>query len=331
MRIPAWIAVTATALAAPAASALVIHPDGLPGTPDPTVAPAPGSDPGWDHVGTFGGGTAVYLGTNPLGEAWILTAAHVGSPGTFVLQDGSSFGTTGFVGFTDPFGGSADLRAWTLDAVPSLPNLSIAASTPLAGTPLTTIGTGRAEGAFTCWDATWNAGSCVGAAHSGYTWAPRDARWGTNLVSPGSAALTTLANQLGLTDSLFVTGFDSIGTALETQATTGDSGAPAFVQNGGGWELAGLALAIGSIPDDPQRPAATAVFGDDYTFYVDLAFYRDQITAATGVPIPEPGALPLLTFGLLVLAAQRRPNARIHARLRFSSPAPAGRRAGSAR
>ena len=306
MRVPAWIAVTAIGLAAPSASGLVIHPDGLPGTPDPTVAPPPGSDPGWDHVGTFGSGTAVFLGTNSLGEAWILTARHLGSPGTFVLQDGRSFGTTGFVGFTDPMGGNADLRAWRLDADPGLPNLSIAASTPLAGSALTTIGTGRTGGAFTCWDAGWNAGSCVGAAHSGYTWAPRDARWGTNLVSPGSAALAALANQLGLSDSLFVTGFDSIGTALETQGTTGDSGGPAFVQGAGGWQLAGIALAIGSIPDDPQRPAATAVFGDDYTFYLDLAFYRDQIAAGTGVPIPEPGALPLLALGLLVLAARRR-------------------------
>lgn len=306
MRLPCWITALSIALVAPTSSALVVHPDGLPATPDPSVAPPPGSDPGWDNVGSFGAGTAVYLGTNSLGEAWILTAAHLGSPGTFVLQDGTPFGTTASVDFTNPQGGSADLRAWKLDAVPSLPGRSITAMTPLAGAGITTVALGHAEGTFTCWDAGWSAGSCLGAPHSGYTWAARDARWGTNLVSPASAALDALATQIGLADSLFVTGFDAIGTALETQGAIGDSGAPAFVQGAGGWELAGIALAIGSIPSDPQRPGATAVFAEDYTFYVDLAFYRDQIALGTGVLIPEPASLPLLGLGLLVLAARRR-------------------------
>lgn len=292
-------------LLAVSAEALVIDPNPLLGTPDPGSAPPPGSDPGWDHVGSFGSASAVYLGKNALGESWILTAAHTGSPGSVTLG-GTSYATDISVGFTNPSGGAADLRAWRLVGDPGLSGLSISASTPLAATALTVIGHGNTTGAATCWDAGWNASGCLGAPHSGYLWAAGAQQWGTNLVSPASAALDTLANDLGLVDAIFATSFDDASTVLEAQAAAGDSGGGAFVNNAGQWELAGLTLAIGWIPNDPARPAAIAALGEDFTFFVDLSFYRDQIQAGTGVPVPEPGSGLLLGLGLLALSVRRR-------------------------
>ncbi|MGH0029118.1 MAG: PEP-CTERM sorting domain-containing protein [Myxococcota bacterium] len=291
-------------LAVPA-GAIVIDPNPLLGTPDPASAPPPGSDPGWDHVGTYGSGSAVYLGKNASGESWILTAAHTGSSGSFTLG-GTTYATDASVGFTNPGGGTADLRAWRLVGDPGLAGLSISASTPLAATAITVIGHGNSTGAATCWDAGWNAGSCLGAPHSGYLWASGAKQWGTNLVSPASAALDTLANDLGLADAIFATGFDDASTVLESQAAVGDSGGGAFVNNGGQWELAGLTLAIGWIPNDPARPSSIAALGEDFTYYVDLSFYRDQIQAGTGVPVPEPGTGLLLGLGLVALSVRRR-------------------------
>lgn len=280
------------------AQALVIHSSG---TYDPTVAPPPSLDGGWSHVGTFGAGSAVYLGANDLGEPWILTADHVGSPGTFTLG-GVDYTTDTSAGFTNPEGGSADLRAWRLTGDPGLPTLLLADATPAAGSTAISIGTGRSQGAFTCWDADWNTAACGGAAHQGYVWDPRGKQWGAN------SALDV--GDVGLADPVFGTGFGSLDTVVESQAATGDSGGATFVFDPDldDWVLAGLMLAIGWA-EDPARPASgVAALDEDFTFHLDLSVYRDQIATATGlVAIPEPAPSALIALGLAALAIRRRP------------------------
>jgi len=279
------------------AQALVVHSDG---TYDPTVAPPESIDPGWDRVGRFGAGSAVFLGTNDSGEPWILTADHVGAPGTFTL-DGVDYTTDISAGFTNPEGGSADLRAWRLTSDPGLGDLVLSGTTPAPGSIVISIGTGRSDGAFTCWDANWNTTACGGAAHQGYVWDPRARQWGANS--------TVDVGDVGSDDPLFATGFGSADTVVESQAATGDSGGGTFVfdPDVDAWVLAGLMHSIGWA-SDPARPASgVAALDEDFTFHVDLSFYRDQIATATGlVAIPEPAPSALIALGLAALAARRR-------------------------
>jgi len=302
------LAAIAASLLLPAApaTAVVVHPNTLLGTPDPDAPPPPGDDPGWGHLGRFSDGSAIYLGTNPGGEHWILTANHLAGPSTFEIDQGS-YATDISVSFTNPGGSVADLRAWRLVGGPTLPPLwDIASTTPSMGTDARLLLHGRPEAAFTCWNALWNVIGCGGSpAHRGYPWLVGVVkRWGTNQVSLSGAAIDPLKIQLGINEEIFATDFDDLGTVLETQAASADSGGGLFVWNGSQWELAGITLYIVN-PSDVNRPAAVAALDEDSTLYADLAYYRPQILSSTGVVLPEPG-VGALAAGVALLAGLAR-------------------------
>lgn len=304
---PLWALLLVLACAAPVA-AVIPHPDGVSGE-DPTVAPP--DDPGWDNVGTFlgnwSGGSAVYLGTSAQGEPWILTAGHLGTAAIHFRLGGVDYFTDLRVDFTNPNQQTADLRAWRLTSRPPVPQLAgIIESTPASLSEVTTIALGRSEGAFTCWNASWNEiGGCTGAAHRGYKWTSNAQRWGTNLVEPSSAAIEAALLQLGLDEEVFVTRFDDPGTPLESQVASSDSGGAVFIEGTQEWELAGIGLALFA-PPSSGRPSQIAVLNEDLSIYVDLSAYRDQILEQTGVYLPEPSGGLVAGLMLLAVLAQRR-------------------------
>ena len=251
-----WLALGMLLLAfaaAPAGAVLIASGDGTGNTSPPP------DDPGFAHAGVLSSNSAVYLG-----DGWVLTANHV-SVGSVTLggvYHAAVPGTTVQLEFTP--GVLTDLKLFRLVTDPGLPSLSIAAAPPVADEPVVMIGHGRNRGAATSWN-----------GHDGWLWASgRTTRWGTNNV-----ALTGLNVVLTpLTIRAFSLEFDDDGGITdEAVGATGDSGGPVFVENGPGFELAGLIFAIYSYIG---QPASTSLFGNG-TYAADLSYYRDQILAIT--------------------------------------------------
>jgi len=277
-------------LAAQPAGAVIIQT--LSGT-DNTSAPA--DDPGWNNVSFRGNGTAVYLG-----NGWVLTANHTtGGSMTFGGQTYTEVPGTAFLLTNNGVAGktaTTDLKMFQIDGIPAgLPTLSIAATTPTAGTAVTMIGAGRDRGAFTQWSVntstspwTWTEVASGGNAGGYKTLSTRALRWGTNNVS-GTGDWIFFDNRDVLT---MQTTFDFADGTSEAQAVVGDSGGPVFVKNGGQWELAGIMVTVGAFSGQPS-PGQTAVFGN-LTYMADLSFYRDQIVAV----VPEPDAATLTGVAL---------------------------------
>src|SRR4051812_44329093 len=67
------LAAVVAAQLAPIARAVIVY--GGDGTQNTT---APGNGAPWDHVGTIGGATGVFLGSYG-GNSWVITANHVGA------------------------------------------------------------------------------------------------------------------------------------------------------------------------------------------------------------------------------------------------------------
>ena len=255
---------------------------------------ASGAGSGWDYLGTVSGASGIYLGQYN-GYSWVLTAAHVG-PGTFTLASTAyNYVANTYVQIT-----GTDLGVFQIDGNLSLPNLTLAATTPAIGSSVTMIGYGRNrasdlttwyvdtnawswdESQFSGWDATYN----------GYKLADgQTKRWGTNLVS-GTAIISY---GYGNVKSLYTT-FDN--SAGEAQGAPGDSGGGVFWNNGGTPELAGVMVTIASYSG---QPANTSVYGNQ-TYAVDIAQYRNQILAV----IPEPSTLVLTLMAVPLLFRRRR-------------------------
>ena len=79
------------------------------------------------------------------------------------------------------------------------------------------------------------------------------------------------------------------------------------MQNGSGWDLAGVIFSIGTFMG---QPPSTALYGNK-TSAVDLAFYRDDILDVTAVPEPSGG---LAAGFALLLGLDRRRGARAEGR-----------------
>ena len=253
---------------------------------------APANDPGWNNVGFFGIGTAIYLG-----DRWGLTAYHnLGSP-DLVLGDTSYALLPGSeVRVTNTNNVVADMMLFRLAADPGLPGLTIATTRPAHGSPLVVVGAGHRQlDGLTHWTSTWqvvDSGGTYAGYHSSGT---HFKRWGTNTIEPTSSgspdADLTINTGYG-TVQTFHTHFDDIpGDPNECNAVFGDSGGAAFYNRAGAWNLAGMVVATGRFAG---QASDDSVFGNQ-TYYVDMSVYRSQIAA---IMIPEPAAPGLALAGL---------------------------------
>ena len=271
----------------------------------------------WGNQIQVSDSSGIYLGRND-NYGWVLTAAHV-SPlavnANIIVVAGTAYAVRDVVTI-----GSADLRLYRIGgnlgdaALPSLPNILLATTSPLLGTDLLDFGRGRrVEGTA---NSAFNSDIAQGPGTNPnyYEWgSPSQLNWGTNQSSvlPGWIG-PPLANASFLvgpyTTDLFFSRFDDPGSgnyldATEATFSVGDSGGAAFRLNGGNWELAGLNLYVDQDPAHVAQPGASAGFGDA-AFYANLATYRNDIIAAM---VPEPSAaFLLLGFGLMMSAKRHR-------------------------
>ncbi len=268
---------------------------------------APVDDPGWANVGTVGGSTTVYLGSQTTGY-WMLTANHVDlSGGTVALNGGTYAITSGSIQQI----GSADLKVFRLQTDPGLSGVTIASAAPTAGSTVDLIGNGRDQGTPTTWDSSW---ASPGSAAAGYIWGSSQiVRWGTNVVQD---------NNLGLLSgtTTFSTIFNDTSNPNEASASLGDSGGGVFIKNGSLWELTGIMLAVGvwdgtggagygdSFVGQPSNTSLYQVVDTGFpdagsaTFSAELSNYRSAIMAA----IPEPSVNALVLLSLLAVIIIRR-------------------------
>lgn len=260
-------------VAVPVARAVIIA-----GTDGATNTTDPGTGAPWDHVGTIGGTTGIFLGAYGGGD-WVITANHVGL-GDFTLNNV----TYTAVGGSGVQIGGADLFVFQISSGPLLPNLALSATAPGAGSSVTMIGNGLDRGlslltsqSLAGWtvsgpsnNLTWTEIASGTADFLGYYEAgTRSLRWGTNQITGTSSFNST---------SLLYTTFDAI--TGEAQGATGDSGGGVFYLNGATWELTGVMDYIGTFNN---QPGSTAVFGNA-TEFADISTYRSAIFTA----IPEP-------------------------------------------
>ena len=262
----------------------------------------PNGDLGWNYVGSLNGASGVYLGGGN-GSGWVLTANHVGF-GNFTLN-GTTYSAINGSGRQI---GSIDLYAYQITVgqgtgLSLLSNLTLAGTSPAAGETLTMIGNGKDRAVSkTYWSVNtvttpyrWNESPAFFSDASGYKQLSSSSkRWGSNLADGVATVNST---------SMIQTTFTQSGTVNEAQAAVGDSGGGVFVpMNNGSYQLAGIMDLVGIYSG---QPANTAVFGD-VTYSIDIATYREQITAVTGIPEPSVWMLSLTGLGVLIATARRR-------------------------
>jgi hypothetical protein len=269
-----------------------------------TNAPSgPNGDLGWNYVGSLNGASGVYLGGGN-GSGWVLTANHVGF-GNFTLN-GTTYSAIAGSGQQI---GSIDLYAFRITVgqgtgLSLLSNLTLAGTSPAVGETLTMIGNGKDRAASkTYWSVntgstpyTWNESNRFNYYNaSGYKQLSTSSkRWGANL-SDGTTNINST--------SMIQTTFTDSGISNEAQAAVGDSGGGVFVpMDNGSYQLAGIMDLVGTFSG---QPANTAVFGN-VTYSIDIATYREQIIAVTGVPEPSVWMLLLTGLGVLIATARRR-------------------------
>jgi hypothetical protein len=262
-------------------SAVVI--DGGDGSGNTTPPP---SDPGFNSVASYSDGGAVYLG-----NGWLLTAGHVynndptavaGLPnaGGFFYPDGTVYAIKALAGSANA---DADLEMVHLQTYPALPAMTIASTAPPIYTQVTSSNSAEVTGigwgfdrepTELYWNSSWQQQTGP-SNYAGYDWntSATAERWGTSAV----VGSYTGDDGTGTTTSFLYTQFSTAGGANNMQAASHDSGGGVFYNNGTGWTLAGILLAIG-IPNSNYngQPAGTAVFGD-LTYFANLSVYATQI------------------------------------------------------
>ena len=254
---------------------------------------APSDDPGWANVGAIGVGGGVYIG-----YGWVLTASHVGASDGIVLG-GVKYpmlpGTARQLTNAGAAGKSTltDLYMFQIQKPSvSLPFIHVASTAPANGETVTMIGRGRLQQANpTYWDVNdssnpwiWTETTAALANEAGFKAdGAKEKRWGTNVIDD-RGWFNVGPDVLGLG-----TTFDPFVSTNEAQVVNGDSGGAVFVKQAGAWNLAGIIIAQGVLPNQPGG-TSTAAFYNTSNF-ADLSYYRPQIVA---IVVPEPVAMTQL-------------------------------------
>ena len=277
-----------------AACLLTVHP--APGiilleTGDPTShTSTPGDNSGWQYEGRFGD----FLAT-PVAPLYLLAAAHIGNPGTFVFH-GETYTVVGGTGFS-----GTDLVLWQVDhAFRAYAPLFTASARSEVGQPLRVFGRGTRRGD----------GMDLNGTPHGWAWGPGDGvqRWGGNVV-------TDLPTSQGA-QYVHAT-FDSPGAPDEAHLSVGDSSGGMFVQENGLWKLAAVNYGVDDLYTgaDGSGPFTAALYdargyyaqNNDQTYSlitgdapVPTGFYSSRVASAltwiasvTGI---DPAALPAESF-----------------------------------
>ena len=266
--------------------------------------------PYWDNVIPVSDSSGIYLGASG-SYGWVLTADHV-TQLTSNVQTLTIAGTNYLVRQNVPLG-PQDLRLYRIGGeigdpvLPALPNVTLDATTPTAGTSLLTFGRGeRTEG--TSSSATSSDAELAGNLTL-FDWVGTGGsiRWGTNVTTnlpPWMGVGPVPTATVGSTVDFFSI-FDDPGSpnylnATEAALAVGDSGGPTFSVDGGVWQMSGWNLHTWSGPGIGQ-PDSTTGFGN-VIGYGNVATYRNGIQRAM---TPEPTTIACLGLGAALLGARR--------------------------
>ena len=262
------IACVGLLMARPAA-ALVVE-SGLTNNDESSLLAVYSDFPYWSNVGEVGtNGSGVYLG-----NGWVVSAAHVNTPGTdrAITLDGVKYDMNQVAVLDNPnvpgtLTSQADLKLFKLknNLVLNLPGVFLASTRRTVGEEVVMIGTG-----FITTEPDGPAPFDIGT--------DRAKLWGQNKVNQVWDGIANtndpmVKNILGRRVITFNTRFDqpSIGLPHEAQASPGDSGGGTFVLEEGAWKLAGVFHAV-------NGTTGRASYGDT-TFITEIPLYADQINA----------------------------------------------------
>ena len=249
------------------------------GSDDPVynLAPATGAyaNSGYSYITSSG-----LMGT-AISASHIITAEHIGgTAGQSITYQGQSY--TLLEKYDSP---DSDLRIWKIDGhFDSWATLY--SGDDEIGKELVVYGKGTQRGD----EVTDGEGEVTG-----WQWGAKDGqlRWGVNEVN-------NVVNVGGSLGQLLQVRFDDNGDPMEAHLSSGDSGGPVFIDDGGTWKLAGVNYGV-------DGPSQTAAFGSN--FYASRISGGDNYvwinTVITAVPEPEEWAM-LSGVGLVVFAVIRR-------------------------
>jgi hypothetical protein len=276
--------VTAIFLSAPQGLAMIVY-----GRSNSENVTNPGIGPAWDAVVLIAkpsqesyNASAVYLG-----GGFFLTANHVDAlvPGQKVKINGvgyeldKSYDTDGI----KPIAG-VDLKIFKVVDPPVLPSVSL-----------------NTDGSSDLQTFSYLVGGGVGKGtevpNEGWLWGGVDGtpakRWGINLTldADDSAYLSGLVGYSAL-GTVFYSGYG----ADTGSVTLGDSGSALFQFIEGDWVLSGVPTAVEVNGSSFYNRGITNPPSPDYSIYVRISDYADEIHAA----IPEPSPLPFLAIAIAV-------------------------------
>ena len=274
------------------------------GHPDLTGNTDPNPVLGWYNVGSLNGASGVYLG-----NGWVLTVAHLGTP-TQITLDGSTYyaDSSPAIRLNDPSdptnpSDAADLQLFHIASAPSyLPILNIASTSPTAGTHFTAVGFGDAGVSPVYYNQSWvmlPASEAADAYYGGFSEGDRyTEHWAMNqtvnigkngFANPSGVPLAYVNVGAGNTIDFFsqfysnLSDYNANPLVSESEIGGGDSGGAVFDQFG---NLIGINEGVMGLDGQPDE---TAIFGD-MSAYVDLAAYREEILS----DIPEPASVGIL-------------------------------------
>jgi len=220
--------------------------------------------PYWDHVGSVGMGSGIYLG-----NGYVLTSAHVGCY-PFCFHDGSHY-EPDYASWTvlkNADGSRSDLALFRIQvrassALAKLGRIALGGSRQ-TNNPVLLIGTGYTQGTQPL---TLSSGSTALGVLGYQIERHRSTAWALN---HGSQSLEQpVATGRNLSTHCFTTQFER--TFFAGQAADGDSGGAAFTYNReqNRWELVGCIIAV-------SQPRASVAFGCR-TYLGELGAYASQI------------------------------------------------------